>query len=246
MPQPTNRLDFKEWCLRKLGKPVIDINISDDQAEDRIDEALSYYWDYHFDGTEKTYFKYQLTATDIANGYITIPESIIGVVNIFDISSYLTASGMFNAKYQFMLNNITDIASYSMLNYVMTRQHIELMEDILSGQSPMRYNRHMNRLYIDMDWKKVVEGQYVVAECYNIVDPNIYVDVWKDRWLQNYATAKMKYQWGSNLTKFENMQLPGGVMFNGQQILSDARDEIMQLEDEMISSYSLPVHNMIG
>jgi hypothetical protein len=247
MAQPTTRKEFKEWCLRKLGKPVIEINVDQDQADDRIDEALSYYWDYHFDGAEKTFLKHQITATDKANGYIDVPENIIGVINIFNLGSNITAStGMFNVQYQFVLNNLHDFVNYNMVNFYMSMQHLQFMEEILVGKQPIRYNRHINRLYIDTDWDRLSEGDYIVAECYSIVDPTVYADVWKDRWLQNYATAKIKYQWGSNLTKFVGMSLPGNVQFNGEQILNDAREEIQRLEEEMISSYSLPVVDMIG
>lgn len=247
MAQPTDRRSFKEWCLRKLGKPVIEINVDQDQVDDRIDEALSYYWDYHFDGTEKTFLKHQITADDKANGYIDVPENIIGVVNIFNLGSNITASsGMFNVQYQFVLNNLHDFVNYNMINFYMSMQHLQFMEEILVGRQPIRYNRHINRLYIDTDWDRLSEGDYIVAEAYSIVDPNVYADVWKDRWLQNYAAAKIKYQWGSNLTKFTGMQLPGNVQFNGEQILSDAREEINRLEEEMILSYSLPVVDMIG
>ena len=247
MAQPTTRKEFKEWCLRKLGKPVIEINVDQDQADDRIDEALSYYWDYHFDGAEKTFLKHQITATDKANGYIDVPENIIGVINIFNLGSNITAStGMFNVQYQFVLNNLHDFVNYNMVNFYMSMQHLQFMEEILVGKQPIRYNRHINRLYIDTDWDRLAEGDYIVAEAYSIVDPNTYADVWKDRWLQSYATAKIKYQWGSNLTKFVGMSLPGNVQFNGEQILNDAREEIQKLEEEMMSSYSLPVVDMIG
>ena len=247
MAQPTTRKEFKEWCLRKLGKPVIEINVDQDQADDRIDEALSYYWDYHFDGAEKTFLKHQITAQDKANGYVDVPENIIGVINIFNLGSNITAStGMFNVQYQFVLNNIHDFVNYNMTNFYMSMQHLQFMEEILVGMQPIRYNRHINRLYIDTDWDRLNEDDYIVAECYSIVDPTVYADVWKDRWLQNYATAKIKYQWGSNLTKFVGMSLPGNVQFNGEQILNDAREEILRLEEEMISSYSLPVVDMIG
>jgi hypothetical protein len=247
MAQPTTRAQFKEWCLRKLGKPVIEINVDQDQADDRIDEALSYYWDYHFDGTERTFLKHQITADDKANGYITVPENIIGVINIFSLGSSITASsGMFNVQYQFVLNNLHDFVNYSMVNFYMSMQHLQFMEEILVGKQPIRYNRNVNKLHIDTDWNRLSEGDYIVAEAYSIVDPNTYADVWKDRWLQNYATAKIKYKWGSNLTKFIGMSLPGNVQFNGEQILSDAREELLRLEEEMISSYSLPVTDMIG
>jgi hypothetical protein len=246
MAQPTTKAEFKEWCLRKLGKPVIEINVDDDQVDDRVEEAFSYYWDYHFDGTEKTFLKHVLTSTDITNKYITIAENIIGVVNLFDIGDSLSVNNLFNIRYQFALNDMYDMSSYRLQEYMMAMQHIQFIEEMLVGKQPIRYNRHVNRLHIDMDWEKVSAGDYVVAECYQIVDPATYGDVYKDRWLQSYATAKIKYQWGSNLTKFNGMQLPGGVTFNGEQILSDAREEIQRLEEDMISSYSLPVHDMTG
>ena len=247
MAQPTTRDTFKEWCLRKLGKPVIEINVDQDQVDDRVDEALSYYWDYHFDGTEKTFYKHQVTDQDKSNGYITIPENIIGAVNIFDLSSSIaTSSGMFNVQYQFVLNNIYELANCNTLHYWMSMENLQFMEKMLVGSQPIRYNRHMNRLFIDTNWERIETGHYIIVECYMIVDPNTYADVWKDRWLQNYATAKIKYQWGSNLTKFTGMTLPGNVQFNGEAILNDSLAEIAKLEEEMISSYSLPITDMIG
>lgn len=247
MAQPTTRKEFAEWCLRKLGKPVIEINVDQDQVSDRIDEALSYYWDYHFDGTEKTFLKHQITQDDIDKGYIDIPENIIGAVNIFNLGSNITAgSGMFNVQYQFVLNNLHDFVNYNMVNFYMSMQHLQFMEEILVGKQPIRYNRHVNRLYVDTDWDRLAIGDYIVAECYSIVDPDVHADVYKDRWLQNYAAAKIKYQWGSNLTKFSGMTLPGNIQFNGDQILNDAREEILRLEEEMSSSYSLPAVDMIG
>lgn len=246
MAQPTTRAQFKEYCLRKLGKPVIEINVDADQIEDRIDEALSYYWDYHFDGTEKIYARRQMTQEDIDNGYITVPDNVIGIVNIFPISGNLSGSGIFNAEYQFVLNNLHDFVNYDMINYYMSFQHLAFMQEILTGRQPIRYNRHVNKLYIDMSKDKISVGSYIIYECYQVVDPAVYQDVWKDRWLQNYATAKIQESWGRNLTKFTGMSLPGGVQFNGEKILDDAREDIRKMEDDMISSYSLPVTDMIG
>ena len=124
--------------------------------------------------------------------------------------------------------------------------NLRLMEELLTGAIPLRYNRHINKLFLDVEWDSLPTGEFIVAEAYSIVDPNTYTDVWKDRWLQNYATAKIKYQWGSNLTKFNGMTLPGNVQFNGEQILSDAREEIQRLEDEIFTSHTLPASDMIG
>lgn len=242
----TSREEFKEYCLRKLGKPVIEINVDDDQVEDRINEALKYYWDYHFDGTEKQYYKHQFTAEDITNKYITIPQNIIGVVNIFDIGDYIATNNIFNIRYQIALNDLYTLTYQSMVPYYMAFQHIQLLEQLLVGKQPIRYNRNTNRLYIDVNWDKVAVGQFLVVEAYQIVEPETYNDVWNDRWLQRYASALIKKQWGTNLTKFIGMQLPGGIQFNGEKIYNDAHDEIDKLEAEMISSYSLPVSDMIG
>lgn len=246
MASPTTRSEFKENCLRRLGKPVIEINVDEDQVEDRIDEALRYYWDYHFDGSSKTYYKYQVTQQDKINQYITIPENIIGVVNIFDLGSALGTNNLFNIRYQIALNDLYTLTSVSMVPYYMAMQHIQFLEFLLVGKQPLRYNRNTNRLYIDMDWDRINGGEYLVVEAYEVVDPDLYVDVWKDRWLLRYAACLIKQQWGTNLKKFEGMKMPGGLSFNGQQIYNEATDEREKLEQEMIYTYSLPATDMIG
>ena len=246
MAKPVTRAEFREYCLRKLGKPVIEINVDEDQVEDRIDEGIAYWNDYHFDGVEKIFLKHVITANTVANEYITISDNIIGIVDIFAINGTINSSNMFDVRYQFALSNAHDISNYSMQEYFMTMQHIALIQEMMIGQKPLRYNRHVNKLRIDMDWDRVEIGNYIIAECYQVIDPDVYTDMWSDRWLQNYVTAKIKYQWGSNLTKFVGMQLPGGLQFNGEQILNDASSELQKLEDEMLSSYSLPVHDLMG
>jgi hypothetical protein len=247
MAVPTTRNEFKEYCLRKLGKPVIEINVDDDQVDDRIDESLRYYWDYHFDGTEKIYYKHQVTEQNMTDKYITLPENVIGAVRVFPIADPMVRSDdLFNIRYQIALNDLYTLTSVSMVPYYMVMEHLALITEMLVGQQPIRYNRHKDRLYVDMDWGKINVGEYLLVEAYEVVDPNEWTDVWADRWLQNYATAKIKYQWGSNLTKFTGMQLPGGVQFNGEKIFNDAQVEIEKMEAEMISSYSLPVSDMVG
>lgn len=247
MAVPTTRDEFKEYCLRKLGKPVIEINVDDDQVEDRIDEALRYYWDYHFDGTDKIYYKHQVTQADKINKYIYMPENIIGAVRVFPIADpSIRSDDLFNIRYQIALNDLYTLTSVSMVPYYMVMEHLALISELLVGQQPIRYSRHKNRVYVDMDWNNIKVGEFLLIEAYEVIDPENYSDVYSDRWLQNYTTAKIKYQWGSNLTKFTGMNLPGGVQFNGEKILNDAQEEITKFEQEMISSYSLPVSDMIG
>lgn len=247
MAVPTTRAEFKEYCLRKLGKPVLEINVDDDQVEDRIDESLKYYWDYHFDGSERIYYKHQVTNTDKANKYITLPENIIGAVRVFSIGDpSIRNDDLFNIRYQIALNDLYTLTTVSMIPYFMVREHLSLIQEMLVGQQAIRYNRHVNKLYIDVDWGLYNTGEFLLVEAYQIVNPDTYTDAWGDRWLQEYCTQKIKYQWGTNLTKFTGMQLPGGVQFNGEKILDDAEKAIEKLEDEMITSYSLPVMDMIG
>lgn len=246
MAVPSTRETFKQNCLRRLGAPVIEINVDDDQVDDRIDEALRYYWDYHFDGTEKIYYKYQVTQTDKDNKYITMPDNIIGVVNIFNVGASLNVNNIFNIRYQIALNDLYTLTNVSLVPYFMAMQHIQLIEEILVGRKPIRYNRHRNRMYIDMDWGLVSVGEYIIVEAYEVVNPDTWTDAWSDRWLLQYTTALIKRQWGNNLKKYQGMQMPGGITFNGQQIYNEAIEEINQLEKEMISSYSLPITDMIG
>lgn len=247
MAVPTTRTEFKNYCLRRLGAPVIEINVDDDQVEDRIDDALRYYWDYHFDGAEKLYYKHAITPTDKANKYITMPENIIGVVNLFSIADpSIRSDDLFNIRYQIALNDLYTLTSVSMVPYFLVMENLALISEMLVGKQPIRYNKNMNKLYCDMDWGRLNDGEYLLVEAYQVVDPDVYPDVWKDRWMMQYATALIKRQWGSNLTKFSGMQLPGGLTFNGQKIYDDAVAEIQNLENNMISSYSLPVADMVG
>jgi hypothetical protein len=247
MSTPTNRASFKEYCLRKLGKPVIEINVDEDQVDDRVDEALRYYYDYHFDGSEKIYYKHLVTETDRTNKYITLPENIIGAVSVFPIGDPMVRSDdLFNIRYQIALNDLYTLTSVSMVPYYMVMEHLALVSEMLVGRQPIRYSRHKDRLYVDMDWNSIQDGEYLLVEAYEVVDPDVWTDAWNDRWLQNYCTALIKKQWGSNLTKFQDMVLPGGIRFNGEKIYNDADEEIKKMEQEMISGYSLPVMDMVG
>ena len=247
MATPTTKATFKEYCLRKLGKPVIEINVDDDQVDDRIDEALRYWYDYHFDGSEKIYYKHAITETDVANKYITLPENIIGAVSIFSMGDpSLSSDDLFNIRYQIALNDVYTLTNVSLVPYYMVMEHLALMTELLVGKQPIRYSRHKDRLHVDMDWNTVAVGSFLLVEAYEVVDPETFTDAYNDRWLQNYATTLIKEQWGSNLTKFTGMSLPGGVQFNGEKIYNDAVDARTKMEQEMISSYSLPVLDMIG
>jgi len=135
---------------------------------------------------------------------------------------------------------------YNVQNYYMSMQHIQFLQEVLVGRPLVRFNRNINRLYIDVTKDLLVPGEYIIIEAYDIIDGETYTDVWNDRWLQNYASALIREQWGLNLTKFTNMQLVGGVQFNGEQILSEAKADRKEMEESAISSLQPLTYNFIG
>lgn len=229
MAIPTTRVEFGQFIMRKLGAPVIEINISEEQADDIIDQALYFWQEWHYNGNMKFYYSYKLTQPDIDNKYITMPSDIIGAVRIFPLGQAISSDALFNMRYQFIMNDLYSLTNVSLTPYYMTMQHISLLEEVLVGQQPVRYNRHQNQLHIDMDWSIACVGEYLVIECVQAMDPATVVDVWRDRWLQDYTAAMMKRQWGDNLSKYD-VVLPSGMKMNGVKIRDDADAEVKRLE----------------
>jgi len=270
MAVPTSKSTFASYCKRALGFGVIDINVSDDQVDDRVDEALQYFAQYHYDGVEKMYLKYQITETDITraranttttsadtvdsditgsfkegNNFIPMPSAVVSVTNIFDFSNAQTNS-MFGIRYQLRLNDLYDFSSTSIIHYQMTMQQLDLLEHVLVGEVPIRFNQHQNRLYLDMDWEQMTADEHLIIECYRKIDPATFTDIFDDIYLKRYATALIKKQWGANLSKFNGVATLGGVTMNGEQIYSQAIEEIQRLEEQIQLSFETPIDYMIG
>ena len=247
MATVTTREGLKDYCLRRLGAPVIEINVEENQIEDRIDDAFQFYREYHYDAVEMVYLKHQFTADDITNQYISVPDAVVGVSRVLPFSNRSDGTNMFSIRYQILLNDLYSLMSTNIIYFYQVKQELELINQILVGVKPIRFNRHMNRLYIDMDWSSdAVPGDYIIVECYRILDPETYRDVYNDMFLKRYCTALIKRQWGENLKKFNGVQLPGGVSINADQIYQDALTEITQIETEMQSRFELPVDFFTG
>jgi hypothetical protein len=268
MATPSTRETLKQYCLRNLGKPVIDINVDDDQVEDRIDEALQYFAQYHVDGVERMYLKYLVTEADItrmttdasesvtensitttykrADNFLVVPSSVISVINVFPLSDRANLN-MFDVRYQLRLNDLYDFSSTSIVHYQMTMQHLDFLDHILVGEKPMRFNQLSNRLYVDMDWgTDITAGEYLIFEVYRKVDPDTYTDLYDDLYLKRYTTALIKRQWGQNLSKFSGTAMLGGVTLNGPELFSSAIDEQSKLEEEIRLNYEEPPHMQQG
>lgn len=247
MSVPATKEQMKDWCLRELGFPVIEINVDDDQVDDAIDSALQYFHDFHCDGVERWYLKHQITADDKTNEYIPITENIFGVTRIFPVQASNASINMFDLRYQLRLHELYDFTSTSYVNYVMTMQHIRTLDLLFAGEVPIRFNRHTDRLYIDWDWTNdITVGEYIIIEGWILVDPAEFTDVWNDRMLKRLATAHIKRRWGNNMRKYNNVALIGGVTMNGQQIYEEAEAEIEKVEDLIRKTYEEPPQFIMG
>ena len=317
MAQPTTRLQFIDYCKRRLGFPVIDINVDDDQVNDRVDDALQFFEDYHFDGVEKMYMKHLITQADIDRRWIYCPDAVTYVVGMFPFDDSNASINMFDLRYQLRLHDLYDFTSVSYVSYEITMQHIRTLNLLFSGTPQIRFNRKQNKIFLDIDWSRDLSvGDYVVIDCYRAIRPatitltgtgtavtsantiagtNTVFDqellegdiitldgqelqvskitsptslstigpvatnvtngvltkpgnseVWNDRFLKRYATALIKYQWGSNLSKFAGIQMPGGVTLDGVRIMTEAKEEMDKIEEDMYNFNSLPSEIFTG
>ena len=317
MAQPTTRQQFIDYCKRRLGFPVIDINVDDDQISDRVDDALQFFEDYHFDGVEKMYMKHLITQADIDRRWIYCPDAVTYVVGMFPFDDSNASINMFDLRYQLRLHDLYDFTSVSYVSYEITMQHIRTLNLMFSGTPQIRFNRKQNKIFLDIDWSRDVSvGDYVVIDCYRAIRPATITltgtgtavttantitgtgtifdqellegdvitlggqelqvnqitsptslttigpvttnvtngvltkpgnsEVFNDRFLKRYATALIKYQWGSNLSKFAGIQMPGGVTLDGVRIMTEAKEEMDKIEDEIYNFNSLPSEIFTG
>jgi len=181
------------------------------------------------------------------SNYLQIPPSVIGVNKIYHFDgAKSTTNNMFSLKYQMFLNDIYYWGSMEILTYAMTRRYLEDLQFLLTTEKQIRFNQRQDRLYLDIDWGNVRVGEYMVIDCYRLLDPNTYAGVWNDSFLKRYLTALIKRQWGQNLIKFQGVKLPGGVELNGRQIYDDAEKELENIREVMSNTYELPPMDMIG
>jgi hypothetical protein len=276
MAKPSSKKELVDYCLRKLGYPVLEINVAEEQIDDLVDDAIQFFQERHFNGVYPTFLKYEITKDDIDRGrgkvgietssatadisgipttfnftensnYIQVPSHVIGINKVFQFEgSNSISSGMFSIKYQLFLNDIYFWGSTELLTYAMTKSYLEDINFLLTTQKQIRFNQRQDRLYLDIDWGSLSVGQYLVIDCYRILDPNDNEQVWNDSFLKQYLTSLIKRQWGQNLIKFSGVKLPGGIELNGRQIYDDAQREIDVLMDKMSSYYELPPLDMIG
>ena len=276
MAKPASRQQLIDYCLRRLGAPVLEINVDDDQIDDLVDDALQYFQERHFDGVERMYLKYKITQEDLDRGrgrntngvgivtttatsttgnvfnfyetsnYIQVPDSVIGIEKIFKFDTSSISGGMFSIKYQLFLNDLYYFDSVELLQYAMVKSYLEDIDFLLTTDKQLRFNKRQDRLYLDLDWASQSADQYIVIDCYRILDPNEFTNVYNDSFIKKYLTALIKRQWGQNLIKFRGVKLPGGIELNGREIYEDAEKELEDIKQRMSLEYELPPYDFIG
>jgi len=267
MAKPNSRETLIDYALRSLGHPVITINVDYEQCEDRLDEALQFFSERHFDGVEKVFFRYQLTANDIINKYIDVANigpvngpggdgpdgnDIVTVVKMFQFGNFANVD-MFDLKYQmalvdyFGVNRATGGGnSMGLASYSAVKSYMKLIEDFFQPEKALNFSRVTGRILMNGDTRTMAPGDYVILQTYAMLDPEQYTKIYDDRLLKKYVTALIKRQWGANMAKYDGVQLPGGITLKGAEIYQDAMNEITQVENELIQTHELPIDFFVG
>ncbi len=246
MAIPATRQQMIDWCLRKLGSPVININVEASQLDDRIDEALQVYNEQHYDGTEEVWSYFTITQDDINNGYIAVPSNVLSITRIFPSYSLTSGESMFDFNYQVIASNLSPFQPFDSLDYYMKSVDIGSTIDLTTVEPTFQFSRHAMRLIPATNMNKFVVGDKFAVQMFTIIDPDVHGAVYNDKWLKEYATSLIKRQWGENMKKFGGVQLLGGVELNGKEIYDEAVEEILRLTEELETKYQEPVDFLFG
>ena len=235
--RPNDRTQFVDYCLRKLGHPVVKVSVADEQIQDRVDDAIQWWQEAHIEGSETAYFKHTLTQDEIDNKEIStegIHPNILTITDILTIEGGGSNDKQLTRLWQFKAS-VHDLDFYgrSLTNYVIQMQYLSSMRNLLDNGIHLQFSRHRSTLKVNgINWEKAVAGQsYVVVEATVGLEES--ANIWNDRALKRYAAALIKKQWGENMKKYNDVVLVGGITMNGQQIWDEARDEIREIEEEI-------------
>jgi len=267
MASPSTRAELITYCKRQLGEPVLQVNIDDEQVNNVIDDTFQFFQENCYNGMERAYLYHEISADDKTRfaaqttttaalssewkettNFIPIPDHVVGITKVFGLVSNSIRSNLFGVEYQLFLNDLYAFGSLDILNYYMNKQYLETLDMVLNNGAfqQFRYTQRRDRLYLDLDKDFLKEGTNLLIECHRLIDPTDATEMNNDRFVKLYATALMKRQWGMNLIKYNNVQLPGGVTLNGREIYTDALAEIEKIESEVLSKYAIPPMDMIG
>ena len=264
--RPASKTELKDYALRRLGFPTIDINVATEQLDDLVEEAIDYYQEYHYNGSFQTFMRIEVTEAikTQAKGftqegstpwygqdnYVSTPPGTLGINHVYTNigASSIVPGNIFNIKYQIFLNDIYSMTHGQILHYFLTSQYLETLDFVTNSQANRRvkWNEHSNRLSLDFDWDDLTVGDYIMVDMTMRQDPTTFTDMFNDNWLKDYVEALFQQQWGRNLSKYDGIQMLGGVTLNGRQILEDASKFKEDLEKDIRDRYEIPPLDLIG
>jgi len=270
MATPTTKAELITYCKRQLGEPVLQVNIDDEQVNNVIDDTFQFFNENCYNGMERTYLRHEITADDKtrlaatvstsktdgadtvtweeSTNYIPIPAHVTGISKVFGMVGNSIRSNLFGIEYRMFLNDLYAFGSLDILNYYMTKQYLETLDMVLNNGShqQFRFNQRRDRLYLDIDKDFLQQDMNLLIECHRMLDPTDATEMYNDMFVKRYATALMKKQWGQNLIKYKDVQLPGGISLNGREIFLDGQSDLRMIEGEVLSKYAEPPMDMIG
>jgi hypothetical protein len=242
-PRISSKQTLVDYVMRFLGAPVLKINVDPDQVDDRIDDALERFWQYHADGVQRQFYKHPLTQAEIDAQSVNLPTNIMSVLRVLPIDGQDILS-INNLQYVMYITDIMDIRRFNgegLSTYANTMSYLNTIDNLFNYEKVVEFNVHKNTLSLQTDWTQMTIGSYMLVECYVALDPTQYSSIWGDYWFRRYVVALIKRQWGWNLIKYTGNTLPGGVTINADTIYREGVTEVTALEDELESKYTLPV-----
>lgn len=246
------REDLKNYALRKLGFPVLQINVSPDQIEDRIDDALKRFWEFHHEASYVDFIARQLTQNEIDTKQIILDDWIYQVLGVVMLSNDYSD---FNLEYNAFMQNLgTQFLVFGdgyppgggISSYTVSQSYLSLIRDFFSRDKIVEFNQLHNVLRIFSKLDPLKAGDYLVLQVYRFTDPDTYRKTWDNQWLKDYTTALIKKQWGQNMLKYNGFTLPSGIVLNGRDIYQDSLTDIAELESKLISEETQPIDFMVG
>ena len=266
MASPSSRAELITYCKRQLGEPVLQVNIDDEQVNNVIDDTFQFFQENCYNGMERAYLYHEISADDKtrfaasvtttrgttdwkeATNFIPIPDHVVGITRVFGLVSNSIRSNLFGVEYQLFLNDLYAFGSLDILNYYMNKQYLETLDMVLNNGSfqQFRFTARNDRLYLDIDKDFLQAGTNVLVECHRLIDPTEATQMNNDVFVKKYATSLMKRQWGMNLTKYQQVSLPGGINLNGERILSDAQRELDTIRQRFAMDWADPPLDIVG
>lgn len=233
----TTKDEFKEYCLRSLGKGVINIEVSDEQIEDRISDAIQFAQEFIYEGSYNNYLTYSITQTDRDNKFINIPEEVLSIKNIWFNTSFIGSilNNTFKLASISMINNI-NAPTNTISNFYFAKLNIATLNKVLNAHAPFRFNYSTGKLYLDMDWdSNFALDDKIMLDCYTAIDPENSERLWNNIFLKRYAIALIQKQWAQNISKFVGISLPGNTTLNADKMLDQAEKELEKIKEELIN-----------